>query len=315
MSDVLICGSITIDTIMECPDEFHSQLQSADGDLSNATFYAQSIRREFGGCAANICYNLAQLGIRSAPVATVGKDFEDYRNWLTKWDIPVDGIQVIEGDFTAQAFITSDSEGRQVSTVYSGAMNYSANNPISESRDIKLGVISPDVPDAMLSHARQFNEMDVPFIFDPGREIARLPLEWASEIANLSRLIVVNQHEWGLLEANPSFCLSGLLRNRKTVIVTQGSAGSVIYDAGQVWQIPAVMPKLVLDATGCGDAYRAGLIFGHLNGWSWQTAGRFGAVLGAMAVEVLGAQNHTISSKDVSKRFMTTFGTKVSVEP
>jgi adenosine kinase len=273
----------------------------------NVSFLVPQLRREFGGCAGNIAYNLALLGDVGLPMATVGRDFAPYKEWLAQAGVPTDHVRVIEEELTAQAFITTDLADNQITAFHPGAMQHSHRNRVSEAADIAIGVVAPDGREGMIEHAEQFAAAGIPFIFDPGQG---LPLFGAPELQrflSLARWVTVNDYEWELLQQKSGLNLRNILGRAEALIVTRGADGSTIYTRDAELAIPVATPRAVVDPTGCGDAYRAGLIHGLLHGLDWRETGRMASLMGAIKIEARGTQNHRFSRAELEQRLAAAF--------
>ncbi len=303
----LITGSVAYDTIMVFPDRFKNHLLADQLHILNVCFLTPEMRREYGGCAANIGYNLKLLGGDPMVMATVGEDITPYLERLDSQGLSAKHLRKVPGQFTAQAFITTDLDNNQIIAFHPGAMNFSHENGIDASLGAELAIIAPDGKDGMLQHARQCAEAGIPFVFDPGQG---LPMFAAGELAEFVRLadyVAVNDYEGKMLEEKTGMSLETMARNVKALVLTLGSQGSVIYSEGKRHEIPIVKAGAILDPTGCGDAYRAGLLYGIANGWDWPSTGRLGALMGSIKIEQRGAQNHRPINEAIKERFRSEF--------
>ena len=305
----LICGSVAYDTILQFPDRFKSHILPDKIHILNVSFLVPDMRREFGGCAANIAYNLMLLGDRGVPMATAGDDFEPYAKRMAALGLAVDHIKVVEGTFTAQAFITTDLDDNQITAFHPGAMQHAhLNRVLDAGPGIALGIVAPDGRQAMIEHAAQFAAADIPFIFDPGQGMPLFSAEELKTFIAQARWVAVNDYEWGLLQQKTGLSVSDITAQVEALVVTRGAEGSVIYTNGRTLQVPCARPNAVVDPTGCGDAYRAGLIHGLLQGLDWETTGRMASLMGAIKVESRGPQNHRITPTEFARRFEDNFG-------
>jgi adenosine kinase len=298
----LICGSVAFDTIMVFEDHF-----------LNVSFLVPRLRREFGGCAGNIAYNLKLLGDVGYPMATVGRDFGSYRDWMARVGVPADYVRVIETEHTAQAFITTDLDDNQITAFHPGAMQQSHLNQVSDAGGIGIGIVAPDGRQGMLEHAEQFASAGIPFIFDPGQG---LPMFDGADLARFieqATWVALNDYEWQLVQRKTGWTVEDLTRRVQALIITRGAQGSVIHTDQQQIDIPCVRANAVVDPTGCGDAYRAGLIHGLLHGLDWQTTGQIASLLGAIKIESLGTQNHRFTRAEFEQRLEQSFGAAASV--
>lgn len=308
----LICGSLAFDTIMVFPDRFRNHILPDKVHLLNVSFLVPQMRREFGGCAGNIAYNLQRLGGNPQPMATVGADFGLYAEWLQQQGIDCRHVTTIEGSYTGQAFITTDQDDNQITAFHPGAMNFSHYNRVQDSQGIALGIVSPDGREGMLQHAEQFAELGIPFIFDVGQG---LPLFDGAELRHfldLATYAAFNDYEAELTAERTGLSIAQMAERVQALIVTRGGEGSRIYQGGQCLEIPAVPPAQIVDPTGCGDAYRAGLLYGLERGMDWETTGRIAALLGALKIATPGTQNHTFTAEAFAEQFLATFGYRFS---
>lgn len=304
----LICGSIAYDTIMVFEDSFKNHILPDQIHILNVAFLVPKMRREFGGCAMNIAYNLKLLGQDPLPMATAGKDFAPYRDWLERQGIRQDYIRVVDNVFTAQAFITTDLDANQITAFHPGAMNESHLNRVSDAQDVTIGIVSPDGRDGMLAHATQFAAAEIPFIFDPGQGLQMFDGDELRQFVEQATWVTVNDYEWQVLKERTGWDVGDFKQRLKGLIVTRGAKGSMIYTPTTDLEIPAAKPATVSDPTGCGDAYRAGLLFGLMAGYDWSTVGRVASLLGAIKIECHGTQNHRFTREEFQKRFQASFG-------
>src|ERR1700730_18964623 len=305
----LICGSVAYDTILLFPDHFKAHLLPDKLHTLNVSFLVPEMRREFGGCAANIAYGLQLLGDRGIAMATAGDDFAPYRERMISQGLPVDHIKAVEGTFTAQAFITTDLDDNQITAFHPGAMQFAHLNKVADAgAGIALGIVAPDGRQAMIEHAAQFEASSIPFIFDPGQGMPMFGAEELKTFIAQARWVAVNDYEWGLLQQKTGLTVSQVTTQVEALVVTRGAEGSVIYTNGRTLQVPCARPNAVVDPTGCGDAYRAGLIHGLLKGLDWETTGRMASLMGAIKIESRGPQNHEFSPAEFDRRNRYNFG-------
>jgi adenosine kinase len=305
----LICGSVAYDTILVFPDQFKSHILPDKLHILNVGFLVPEMRREYGGCAANIAHGLKLLGDAALPMATVGHDFGPYRERMSSKGISLDHLKVIDEAFTAQAFITTDIDNNQITAFHPGAMQYAHLNKVSDVRaKIALGIVAPDGRQAMIDHAAQFEAAGIPFIFDPGQG---LPMFTGSELEQFierAAWMAVNDYEWGLVQQKTGLTQARITDKVKALIVTRGAEGSVIHTKDRTWTIPSAKPQAVVDPTGCGDAYRAGLIHGLLHGVGWEATGRLASLMGAIKIESRGPQNYDFTRPELLRRYRENFG-------
>lgn len=307
--NALICGSYAFDTIMVFKDQFKNHILPDKVHILNVSFLVPEMRREFGGCAGNIAYNLNLLGGNALPMATVGIDFTPYAAWLEQCGINQQHIKVIHDAYTGQAFITTDLDDNQITAFHPGAMSFSHENSVSTaSHETKLGIVSPDGRDGMIQHAREFAEAGIPFIFDPGQG---LPMFGCDDLLNFieqATWVTVNDYEHQLLQQRTGLSTHQIAERVEALIVTRGAEGSLIYTDGNCLEIPTAKAAVVNDPTGCGDAYRGGLLYGLLNNMDWETSGRIASLLGALCVAEHGTQNHRIDKTAFDALFAERFG-------
>ncbi|MBM3356424.1 MAG: carbohydrate kinase family protein [Betaproteobacteria bacterium] len=304
----LICGSIAYDTIMVFRDRFKNHILPDKLHILNVAFLVPDLRREFGGCAGNIAYTLQMLGADPRIMATVGDDFLPYDQRLEKLKLSRQNISKIPDTFTAQAFITTDLDDNQITAFHPGAMNRSHENHVGEADGIRLGIIAPDGRDGMLQHAREFHAAGIPFVFDPGQGLPMFSGEELSEFVRMASYVTVNDYEGQLLEQRTGAKLEELARSVKALVVTLGARGSLVLADGERIEIPCAKPQRLVDPTGCGDAYRAGLLYGIGAGLDWPTTGRLASVLGAIKIGERGGQNHRFTRDEIAQRYKENFG-------
>jgi len=304
----LICGSLAYDTIMVFHDKFKHHILPDQVHILNVSFLVPDLRREFGGCAGNIAYNLKLLGGTALPMATVGTDFAPYAAWMDSYQISRDYIKIIENSYTAQAFITTDMDDNQITAFHPGAMNFSHENNISQAQSVQLGIVSPDGRDGMLQHAQQFAEAGIPFIFDPGQGMPMFNGDDLKQFVAKATWATFNDYEWQLMHERTGMTMEQVANQLKGLIITKGAQGAIIYSGDKTYPIPAAKPHAVKDPTGCGDAFRGGLLYGLMNGIDWETTGRIASLMGAMKIEQNGTQNHFFSLDEFKQRFHENFG-------
>ena len=304
----LICGSYAYDTIMVFHDRFKNHILPDKVHLLNVSFLVPDMRREFGGCAGNIAYNLNLLGGDALPMATVGNDFEPYANWMDKCGISRKYVKVLSDTYTGQAFITTDLDDNQITAFHPGAMGRSHENDVGDAHGVKLGIVSPDGRDGMIEHAQQFHEAGIPFIFDPGQG---MPMFGGEELMNFleqATWAAFNDYEAQLMQERTGKSPHEMADMLDALIVTMGAKGSVIYTQKHRYEIPAAQASVVNDPTGCGDAFRAGLLYGLMNDLDWETTGRIASLMGAIKIEKHGTQNHSFTSDEFRALFKQSFG-------
>ena len=304
---VLICGSLAYDTIMVFHGKFGEHILPDQIHILNVSFVVPDMRREFGGTGGNIAYNLKLLGGEPLIMATVGDDFGPYRDRLEALNISRAHIREVPGTFVAQAFITTDLDANQITAFHPGAMSSSYVNKVGDAKGVKLGILAPDSRDGMLQHAEQFHDAKIPFIFDPGQQMSVFKGYELKHFIELADYVAVNDYEARVLEERIGEPIAKLTERLKAFFVTKGAKGSVIYADGQQISIPSVREDRRVDPTGCGDAYRSGLLYGIERGWSWEKTGRLANTMGSIKIENRGPQGHHPKREDIEARFVMAF--------
>ena len=304
----LICGSLAFDTVMVFPGRFREHILPDRIHMLNVSFLVPSMRRNYGGCAGNIAYNLGLLGGRGAPMATVGHDFEPYRRWLQACNVNLQHVRVVDTEFTAQAFITTDLDDNQITAFHPGAMSQSHLNSVPTDGSVALGVVAPDGRDGMVAHAEQFAAAGIPWLFDPGQGLPMFNGEELLAFIDKANWVAVNDYEGQMLQERTGLDAGQIAARVEAYIVTKGAAGSVIHADGREYLIPTAAAESIKDPTGCGDAYRAGLIFGLMNELDWESTGRIASLMGSIKIAHAGTQSHRFDMNDFKQRFRAAFG-------
>ena len=304
----LICGSLAFDVIMVFEDRFKNHILPDKVHMLSVSFVVPTLRREYGGCAGNVAYNLSMLGGRGYILATVGEDFGSYFDWLAQNHISRDYIRVLPDTYTAQCYITTDLDDNQINAFHPGAMDLSWQLDVPSDDDFTVGLVAPDSPDGIKKHARELAEAGIPFIFDPGQAITRFKGEELLTLIEQASYLAVNDYEFQLAQHYTGLSGKQLEDRLDALIVTCGAEGSYILSDGGRMIIPPAKPKQVIDPTGCGDAYRAGLLYGLMQDFDWPTIGRVASLAGTYKIEVHGTQNHRFDAQEFQQRFKDSFG-------
>ena len=291
-------------------DRFKNHILPDRLHILNVAFLVPDLRREFGGCAGNIAYNLGMLGGDPLIMATVGDDYLPYDERLRKLKLPQDHVRRVPNTFTAQAFITTDLDDNQITAFHPGAMNHSHENHVQAAKDAKLGIVAPDGREGMLQHAREFQAAGIPFIFDPGQGLPMFSGDELARFVEMASFVTVNDYEGEMLQERTGKRLEELAKQVKALVVTLGARGSLIMANGRRVEIPPVQPEQVLDPTGCGDAFRAGLLYGIAAGFDWAMSGRLASLLGSIKIAQRGGQNHHFTRDEVAQRYKEAFGSR-----
>lgn len=308
MKRVLICGSLAFDNIMVFEDAFENHILPEQIHKLNIAFMVPTLNKVFGGVAGNIAYNLKMIGGEPIPMGTVGSDFDIYRQRLQDLGISTEAIVVKPEHFTPQAYITTDMKNNQITAFHPGAMNCSAENHVTNYPDISIGIVGPDGREGMLQHASEFSEQGIPFIFDPGQAILLFDGDDFRNFINQATWMAVNDYEYEMVCERTGMQAKEIAEHLDALIITRGDKGSEIYTDGTMYHIPVVKAEQVIDPTGCGDAYRAGLLYGLTQGFDYQTTGRIASLLGSIKIATAGTQNHQISQTEFHQRFKEEFG-------
>jgi len=304
----LICGSFAYDNIMVFPDQFKNHILPDKIHMLNVSFLVPEMRREYGGCAGNIAYNLNLLGGDPLPMGVVGSDFSPYAAWMDECGVSRAHVVQIDEAFTAQAFITTDLDDNQITAFHPGAMNYAARNNIADADNISIGILAPDGRDGMVQHAAQFVEAGVPFIFDPGQGMPMFDGDDLKHFIDQATWVTANDYESELMQERTGWSAEEIAGRVDALIVTRGGEGSVIYSSSGVVEIPTAPATSITDPTGCGDAYRAGLLYGLMNELGWDTTGRIASLCGTIKIESAGTQNHSFTRDSFAARYAEAFG-------
>ncbi len=310
---VLITGSMAYDTIMVFPDSFKNHIIPEKVHILNVCFLVPEMRKEFGGCAGNIAYNLNMLGEKALPMATVGEDFRPYQKWMDRCGMNRDHITEVENTFTAQAYLTTDMDDNQIIAFHPGAMNEAHVNQINGDLDISLAIVAPDGKQAMIEHAEQLHQLKVPFFFDPGQGLPMFDQAELSRFIDISDFVVVNDYESEMLSKNSGMSIEQIAGQTDALIITRGARGSEIHANGETLTIPVAPISQAVDPTGCGDAFRAGLLYGVKNHLDWETTGRMASLLGAIKIEQHGTQNHSFTVDQFKSRYQEAFGRELQM--
>ena len=305
----LVCGSLAFDTITDFPGRFADQILPDQVHILNVSFLVPTLRREWGGCAGNIAYSLRQLGGEPVVLAALGNDGQAYLSRFEELGIDTGSVLRVADDYTAQAIIITDRDNNQITAFHPGAMQRAHEIGLPARQDIRLAIIGPDGREAMLRRARDLHAAGIPFVFDPGQGLPMFNGEELLAFVRQADYLTVNDYEAQLLQERTGHSLVSLAQNLKALIVTLGGKGSVIYANGKEIDIPCATPAQIVDPTGCGDSYRAGLLYGIANGLDWELTGRLASLIGAIKIAQRGGQNHQFTRDEIAVHFKQQFGT------
>jgi adenosine kinase len=304
----LICGSLAYDTIMVFRDRFGRHILPDKTHMLSVSFTVGDMRREWGGCAGNIAYNLKGLGGEPVVMATIGEDGAPYRERLQALGIGIDGLRAVPGTYTAQAFIITDLDDNQITAFHAGAMMHSHENHARDVEGIRIGIVAPDGRDGMRQHAADLYAARIPFVFDPGQAMPVFSGEELIEILDCASVVALNDYEARLLAERTALSIEALAQRVDALVVTLGAEGSRIHVGGATLHVPPMRPSALVDPTGCGDAYRAGLLYGMGMGWDWQRTGRLASILGSLKIASRGGQNHVVDRDAIGSLYREQFG-------
>jgi adenosine kinase len=304
----LICGSLAYDTIMVFRDRFGRHILPDKTQMISVSFTVGDMRREWGGCAGNIAYNLKALGGEPVVMATIGDDGAPYRERLAALGVAADGVRTVAGAFTAQAYIITDLDDNQITAFHPGAMGQSHESRVSDVDGVRLGIVAPDGRDGMLKHAAEFRAAGIPFVLDPGQAMTLFSGDELVDMIDAATVVAVNDYEARLLSERTGLAVEEIARRVEALVVTLGAEGSRIHVGGATIHVPPVRAQALVDPTGCGDAHRAGLLYGMAQGWDWQRTGRLGSLLGSIKIAARGGQNHALDRDLVARLYAKEFG-------
>jgi adenosine kinase len=304
----LICGSLAFDKIMQYHGRFAETLLADQLHRVNVSFLVPTLRTEYGGCSANIAYNLMMLGGEPLIMATIGQDGGAYLDRFKKLGIDTRAIRTIEHAYTAQCFVTADQDNNQINAFHPGAMQFAHENNVGDQGKLAVAIIAPDGRDGMIKHAADCAALGVPFMFDPGQQLPMFSGDELIKFIDQATYLAANDYEFEMVMDRTGLSLADIASRLDALIITRGDKGSDIHAGGERHDIPAVPAAAVVDPTGCGDAYRAGLLYGITNGFDWPTTGRLASLLGSIKIAHQGGQNHAFTAADIADKFETAFG-------
>jgi len=304
----LICGSLAYDTIMVFRDRFGRHILPDKTHMISVSFTVGDMRREWGGCAGNIAYNLKALGGDPVVMATIGDDGAPYRERLAALGVAADGVRSVAGSFTAQAYIITDLEDNQITAFHPGAMGHSHESRVGDVDGVRLGIVAPDGRDGMLKHAAEFRAAKIPFVLDPGQAMTLFSGDELVDLIDAATVVAVNDYEARLIAERTGLTVEEIARRVEALVVTLGAEGSRIHVGSATIHVPAVRPSALVDPTGCGDAHRAALLYGMAQGWDWQKTGRLGSLLGSIKIAARGGQNHAVDRDLVAAMYAKEYG-------
>lgn len=309
---VLVCGSIAFDTIAVFEGHFSEHLLADNLKSLSVSFFVPSLRKEYGGCAGNIAYNLRLLNGQPIPVGTVGQDADDYLQYMQNLQIDTSLVKVLNNAYTAQCYITTDLDNNQIASFHPGAMLRSAENTINSETQATWAIVAPDSKDAMFAHAQRLTDLGIPFVFDLGQAMPLFDGDDLHAMIAMASILTANDYEASIIEQRTGKSIEQLAANLKAVVVTRGAEGSSLYTVGTRKDIQAVQVTNPVDPTGCGDAHRAGLLYGLVNNWDLVDACALANIMGSIKISSKGPQNHKSTYDAIMTALENNYGIKHS---
>jgi adenosine kinase len=306
--NIIITGSIAFDYLMSFPGSFSEHLLPDHLSRVSVSFLVDSMDKRRGGCAPNIAYTLALLGERPRLMATAGQDFEEYRRWLEASGVDTSLVKVVDGKFTASFFCSTDKDGNQIASFYTGAMAHAGELSFRAAEGCDLAIISPNDPAAMVQYAGECRTLAIPYIFDPSQQVARLSAEDLREGITGAHIVICNDYEFEIIRQKTGMTETDLLAETEALVVTRGEKGASILTRECAIQVPAVPPRRIVDPTGVGDAFRAGFMKGLAMGAPYEVCGRLGSVAATYVLEHMGGQSHAYTLEEFAARYKEHFG-------
>jgi adenosine kinase len=306
--NIVVTGSIAFDYLMSFPGKFTEHFLQDHMSRLSVSFLVDSMDKRRGGCAPNIAYTLALLGERPRLMATAGQDFGEYREWLQSAGVDCSLVRQVDGKFTASFFCSTDVENNQIASFYTGAMAHAGELSFRTVRGCDLTIISPNDPAAMVQYAEECRTLNVPYIFDPGQQVARLSGEELKDGLIGAQILICNDYEFEIIKQKTGFDEAQIGRHAGALVVTRGEHGSSVSYDGHRIDVPAVTPHRIVDPTGVGDAFRGGLMKGMAAGAEYQTCARLGSVAATYVLEHLGGLSHAYTWTEFKARYEEHFG-------
>lgn len=304
----VVTGSIAFDYLMSFPGKFTEHFLPEHMSRVSLSFLVDSMDKRRGGCGPNIAYNLALLGERPYLMATAGQDFGEYRRWLESAGVDTSLVTEVSGKFTASFFCSTDADGNQIASFYTGAMAHAGELSLRTVEGCDLAIISPNDPSAMVQYAEECRTLGIPYVWDPGQQCTRMSGDELTDGITGARIVVCNDYEFELIRQKTGLHESDVVQRAEALVVTRGAEGCSIFVSGRRSDVPAVRPNRIVDPTGVGDAFRGGFVKGMANGANYDVCARLGTMAATYALEHLGAQSHAYTWDEFCERFETHFG-------
>ncbi len=306
--NITITGSIAFDYLMSFPGRFADNILADKLENISLSFLVESLIRQRGGTAPNIAYTLALLNGRPKVMATAGQDFDEYRTWLEEQGVDTSGIVQIADDYCASFFVNTDRDQNQIASFYTGAMAYAAQLSYAEyAPETQLTIISPNDPGAMKKYVTECKRLGIPYIYDPSQQTIWLSGEDLQYGFEGCRLLTVNEYELSLIEQKTGLSEEEILARVGGLLVTKAEKGALLWIDGEEHHLPTVRPRQIVEPTGAGDAFRAGLMRGMQLELPWFVAGRMGALCATYVLEHMGTQRHHFTREEFVTRYRQHF--------
>jgi adenosine kinase len=307
--NIIVTGSIAYDYLMSFPGSFSEHLLPEHLKRVSLSFLVDSMDKRRGGCAPNIAYTLALLGETPRLMATAGQDFAEYRQWLAAVGVDTSLVREVPGKFTASFFCSTDRDGNQIASFYTGAMAHAGELSFRSAGACDLAIVSPNDPGAMVQYAAECRALGIPYIFDPSQQVARLSGEELRDGVSGAELLISNDYEFEIIREKTGMDEAAMLANARALVVTKGEHGASILRRQGAVHVPAVPPARIADPTGVGDAFRGGFMKGLAMGASDEVCGRLGSVAAAYVLEHVGGTSHAYTMEEFVARYEAVFGT------
>ncbi|MCQ9615456.1 carbohydrate kinase family protein [Paenalcaligenes niemegkensis] len=304
---ILVCGSLAFDTIAVFDGHFKEHILSDSVKSLSVSFLVPSMRKEYGGCAGNISYNLSLLGAHAVPVGAVGIDANDYLHYLRELNIDTSMVMIKADTFSAQCFITTDLDGNQIASFHPGAMSFSSENDLT-GQDAAWGIVAPDSREGMFANAERLHAQGTPFVFDLGQAMPLFTGDDLNKMLNLAQILTANDYEGQVIAQRTGKSMDEIAATMQAVVITRGAEGATLYTEGTQTHIDAIQVSQLADPTGCGDSHRAGLLYGLTKGWNLYESCCLGNVMGSIKIASQGPQNHKPSKREVSELLKQHYG-------
>lgn len=308
--NIIVTGSIAYDYLMSFPGSFSEHLLPGHLQRVSLSFLVDSMDKRRGGCAPNIAYTLALLGERARLMGTAGQDFGEYRQWLEQAGVDTSLVKEIPGKFTASFFCSTDRDGNQIASFYTGAMAHAGEMSFRDVSGCDLAIIAPNDPGAMGQYAEECRSLGIPYIYDPSQQVARMSGDELKAGVEGAHILVCNDYEFEIIRQKTQLEAAHILRHTEAIVVTKGEKGASVMLADRTIDIPAVPPQVIVDPTGVGDAFRGGFMKGLSIGAGWEGAARLGSVAAAYALEHMGGSSHIYTRDDFAERHRLHFGSR-----